>query len=114
MVDMAVHQILPAAMCYCRDLCSGIAAKKELGIPCRAESALASRLSETCDALYDGVEELNRALAAVPAGEEAACAYYHDAVIPNMVSLRKDADILESLTDKSYWPYPAYSDLLFY
>ena len=29
-------------------------------------------------------------------------------------SLRKDADILEELTDKSYWPYPTYSDILFY
>ena len=25
-----------------------------------------------------------------------------------------DADRLETLTDKSYWPYPTYSDLLFY
>ena len=28
--------------------------------------------------------------------------------------LRDQADILESITDKSYWPYPTYSDLLFY
>ena len=25
-----------------------------------------------------------------------------------------DADAIEELTDKSYWPYPTYSDLLFY
>ena len=25
-----------------------------------------------------------------------------------------DVDVLEELTDKSYWPYPTYSDLLFY
>ena len=31
-----------------------------------------------------------------------------------MADLRREADILESLTDKSYWPYPTYSDLLFY
>jgi glutamine synthetase type III len=31
-----------------------------------------------------------------------------------MQMLREQADILESLTDKSYWPYPTYSDLLFY
>ena len=40
--------------------------------------------------------------------------YYHDTVIPGMNALRSEADALEMLTDKSYWPYPTYSDLLFY
>ena len=31
-----------------------------------------------------------------------------------MDAARADADRLETLTDKSYWPYPTYSDLLFY
>ena len=40
--------------------------------------------------------------------------HYHQSVIPVMQELRKHADYLEQLTDKSYWPYPTYSDLLFY
>ena len=114
MVDMALHQILPAALHYSRDLCRGISEKKALGISCRAETALAERLSETCDRLYDRVEALKAALGSVPSGGEAGAAYYHDAVIPAMRAVREDADTLEALTDKSYWPYPAYSDLLFY
>ena len=35
-------------------------------------------------------------------------------VIAGMNAIRKDADFLEQITDKSYWPYPTYSDLLFY
>ena len=31
-----------------------------------------------------------------------------------MERMRQDADLLEQLTDKSYWPYPTYADLLFY
>ena len=31
-----------------------------------------------------------------------------------MNTLRTAADALETLTDKSYWPYPTYSDLLYY
>ena len=31
-----------------------------------------------------------------------------------MNTMREVADVLESLTDKSYWPYPTYSDLLYY
>ena len=29
-------------------------------------------------------------------------------------AIRSEADVLEAMTDKSYWPYPTYSDLLFY
>ena len=34
--------------------------------------------------------------------------------VPDAEMLQKLADILEELTDKSYWPYPTYSDLLYY
>ena len=48
------------------------------------------------------------------ANAEAAAMYYHDTIIPGMHALRTEADALEAMTDKSYWPYPTYSDLLFY
>ena len=114
MVDMAFHQILPAAMHYTRDLCRTVSSKQAIGASCRAESSLISRLSTASDALYDAIEALKAALGAVPAGAELASSYYHDAVIPCMAALRTHADTLEMLTDKSYWPYPTYSDLLFY
>ena len=60
------------------------------------------------------METLRFSLEAVPKEPAAAADYYHDVVIPAMADLRREADILESLTDKSYWPYPTYSDLLFY
>ena len=40
--------------------------------------------------------------------------YYHDVIVAGMDVIRTDADTLEQLTDKKYWPYPTYSDLLFY
>ena len=114
MVDMAVHQILPAAMHYSADLCGSLEAKIRLGLPCNAEKRLAQQLSTYTDALYDAVEILRGALAAMPADSEAAARYCHDTVIPGMNAIRSAADILEELTDKSYWPYPTYSDLLYY
>ena len=114
MMDMALHQILPAALAYCRSLCEGIAAKQPLGLSCKAERQLAQRLSEAADALYDHVQTLGFSLDAVPTNPELAVDYYHDVVVPAMAALRKEADTLETLTDKSYWPYPTYSDLLFY
>ena len=114
MVDMAVHQILPAAMHYSADLCGSLEAKIRLGLPCNAEKRLAQQLSTYTDALYDAVEILRGALAAMPADSEAAARYCHDTVIPGMNAIRSAADMLEELTDKSYWPYPTYSDLLYY
>ena len=114
MMDMALHQILPASLAYCRSLCDSIAAKQPLGLSCKAERQLAQRLSEAADALYDHVQTLGFSLDAVPTAPELAVDYYHDVVVPAMANLRKEADTLETLTDKSYWPYPTYSDLLFY
>ena len=114
MVDMAIHQILPAALHYTRSLCDSVAVKKSLGVSCRAEDALVQKLSATTDSLYDRAEALRFALKNIPQGAEASAMYYHDIIVPGMDNLREDADILEELTDKSYWPYPTYSDLLFY
>ena len=114
MVDMAMHQILPAGLRYTRDLCQGLQTKQSLGITNRAESELIRRLSVTTDALYDAISNLRDILASVPNRAEDASMYYHGSVIPAMEVLRSHADTLEELTDKSYWPYPTYSDLLFY
>ncbi len=114
MVDMAQHQILPSALRYTGDLCAWVEKKTTVGVSSKAERALIAQLSLQTDALYDSIEGLKANLAAVPANAEAASKYYHDTVIPAMDILRKHADILEELTDKSYWPYPTYSDLLYY
>ena len=38
---------------------------------------------------------------------------YRDAVVPAMVRLREQADMLETMTDDDYWPLPKYRELLF-
>ena len=114
MLDMALHQILPAALHYSRDLCEAVQTKQRIGVSCQAETGLIGRLSGHTDALYATIEKLQKALAEVPENVEQTSVYYHSAVIPIMQEMRKAADALETLTDKRYWPYPTYSDLLFY
>ncbi len=113
-VDMALHQILPAALHYSRDLTRSIIDKQSIGVSCSAEQALVERLSAACNSLYEKSQDLSCKLAAIPAGTEASADYMSQTIVPAMEALRKDADLLEQLTDKSYWPYPTYSDLLFY
>ena len=113
-VDMALHQILPAALRYSNELSKGFLNKKALGIVSKSEHDLAKRISSACDRLYEKASDLSELLNTIPADTEAAANYMSQVILPAMESLRADADILEQLTDKSFWPYPTYSDLLFY
>lgn len=113
-IDMLMHQILPAAMAYSKSLCDGVLAKKQLGIPCKTEMDLIKRLTEATDAAYEKCAKLSQDLQFIPENKEASAVYYHDVILCGMESIRKDADLLEQLTDKKYWPYPTYSDLLYY
>ena len=114
MIDMAMHQILPAALRYTKRLCDGLVVKQSIGASCHAESVLVRQLSGLTDSLYDTLDTLQHVMENVPKNAEAAAMYYHDSVVPGMNALRSTADELEALTDKSCWPYPTYSDLLFY
>ena len=114
MIDMAMHQILPAAMGYARELCDGIISKRAAGLSCWVETDIAGQLSTAADRLYDHVQSLKEALCQVPAEAEEAALYYRQVVCGYMEEVRRQADILETLTDKAHWPFPTYSDLLFY
>ena len=114
MVDMAVHQIYPAAVRYTNDLCQTLQRKRDLSIPCNAERELVEILAETTDKLHEAIKDLENALVTVPTDPESACHYCLDQIIPRMNTLRNHADLLERTTAKAYWPYPTYSDLLYY
>ena len=114
MVDMSLHQILPAAIRYSSDLAKAVLRKKELGIPAEAEMDITARLSKTIDSLYTQTELLATEVKSIPADSEKATAYCADVLVARMGNVRSDADLLEKLTDKSYWPYPIYSDILYY
>ncbi|MBQ4641298.1 MAG: glutamine synthetase III [Oscillospiraceae bacterium] len=113
-IDMVQHQILPAAIRYSKALAETILSKKHLGFSCDAETRIAARLSEATDALYRNCRKLENDLTKIPEGKEVIARYFHDVIVSDMQAIRTEADILESLTDKNLWPYPTYSDLLFY
>ena len=115
MVDMIRKQILPAVFDYTRDLAQGIALKQAAGVPCKSETELLNRLSTTADRLYETCEALNTHVQNIPTEQGLRRAdYCHDVLLRDMAYARKDADTLEALVGKSRWPYPTYSDLLFY
>ncbi len=114
MVDMVMHQILPAAISYTKDLCEAVRIKTELGVSHSAESDIIEKMAEKTDSLYRKCQELSKSLDCIPEIREAAVAYCKEVIVAAMDSVREDTDALEAMTGKAYWPYPTYSDLLFY
>ena len=113
-VDMAMRQILPAVLHYTRHLAEGLTAKQALGLTCRADSELLQRITVLADSLYDSCEMLKVLMSKIPESQDDAALYFNKVIIPAMDAVRSAADALEELTDKSYWPFPTYAELLYY
>lgn len=117
MEDMAKTQILPAIEAYSADLARNAAAKKALdsALACSYETGVVRRLSVLADRIADKAEELGSALLSLGDAEdiEAESVMIRDTVLKLMGELRLACDEAETLTAKSYWPFPSYGDLLF-
>lgn len=116
MIDMAKKEILPAAAKYIKD----IAKTAELAKSCGAETVFEE---ETVKEISDLVTEMYKALGTLEADVQKVHSiedtqemanFFHDTIFADMGALRVPADKIETLVGKDYWPYPTYSDLLFY
>ncbi len=114
MVDMVMQQILPAVSRYSAHLAASITTKKQLGVSAKAEETILRNMACVMDTLLESCRKLKEDLAAVPQDFEQATAYYHSVIVADMDVVRTAADELETLTDKSGWPFPTYSDMLYY
>ena len=116
MIDMANKQILPAVNAYAADVASNLAIKQDMGVACKAETKLLKKLSDGADAISDDIDALVEAHDAMidTADVQARGDACRDSVLPAMEQLRKDADAMETICSKEYWPLPSYNDILFY
>ena len=116
MIDMANKQILPAVNAYAADVASNLAIKQDMGVACKAETKLLKKLSDGADVISDDIDELVEAhdVMIATADVQARGEACRDNVLPAMEKLRKDADAMESICSKEYWPLPSYNDILFY
>lgn len=113
MIDMLHKEILPAVSKYGTTLCKGLEKRKALGLPSKFEEELARGNCLLCDSLHDACAKLEKNLREVPADPEKAMRFCHDVIVPDMNECRSYADELENITERSAWPFPTYSDLLF-
>ena len=117
MVDMAKKQIIPAVEDYVASLVTTASRKMKISadIPMAYEKEVISKLSSLVDIIYDRTNILEAATIKLKDIEDITeQAYYiRDEILAKMASLRVAADEAETLTDKKYWPFPTYGDLLF-
>ena len=117
MIDMAKTAIAPAVERFTADLAKNAAAKKAIlpSVACAYETDLIGKLSGLTDRIYAAVGELQSAVIALhdADGVIAESEAIRDDVLQKMCALRLACDEAETLTEKKYWPYPTYADILF-
>ena len=116
MLDMVNTEIIPAVIAYSGELANTALAKKQLGVSCATEEKLLGRITALNDELAQSAEDMQ---ALLDKGEKCSTSaikaeFYHNAILPEMARMRQAADQLEVLTAAKHWPFPTYSDLLFY
>ena len=117
MCDMAGRDIIPAVGSYILKLAHTVNELKSASAP------IPHHTVSTLNRLVELSDEMSASLTRLRANAEHAqrnlssekCGFFcRDEVLPLMDELRKAADEAETLTERSYWPFPTYGDLLYY
>ena len=114
MLEMADKQIIPAVLGFSNRLAEGVRVKKEIGRKAERESGQLEKIEKELGNLMDFRDRMEQALENEPADVQKAGMYIHETIKPLMEGCRTAADRLENLIDKAEWPFPDYTDLLFY
>jgi glutamine synthetase len=116
--ELAVNQIIPAAIQYQNELINNIKGFREIGLDERhteAQKNLVTEISEHVNAILKMVHEMTEARKSANNTEdirERAIAYC-DTVKPFFDEIRYRTDKLELVVDDKLWPLPKYRELLF-
>ena len=118
MIDMAKHQILPAAVKYSTLLAQSINAIKSASASAYV-SVQEDLLNQLCSILVSFKAKLNtlekdaQEAATMSADAYTQGVFYRDVVFKSMQALRIDGDQLETIIDSELWPLPTYAQMLF-
>ncbi len=117
MISMAKTGILPAVAAFAAVTAKNVITKKaaDPSLSCVYETGLVKKLTALTDEIAEKTEQLQSEVIklADADGIIAESELIRDRVLPKMCELRLAADEAETLTAKSYWPYPTYADILF-
>lgn len=118
MLDMANKDLMPAYSAYAQKLSGTLNAKKAAApdVDCTFETERLKQVSALSGDMYRKTQALEGTLLDLVQkdfDELGRAQYYQRTVFHAMTELRIVADELESVTDRHFYPYPNYGDLLF-
>lgn len=114
MLLMAEKDIVPAAIKYSSELAYGIESKQALQLDVEHELKLVNDINEHVKALMLNNETLRSVLDSQPTDPMKQGMNAYKKIVPVMEEERRIVDELELLVDKNSWPYPDYTDMLYY
>ena len=115
-IKMARNQIYPSSIRYLNELLETSNNLKKNNIDNIFLLEQIKELSILLSKMYNDVNLLEESLEKVEQIKDDSfkkASFFKDEVIKNMDSLREIVDLVETKVDKSLWPLPTYSDLLF-
>ena len=115
-IDMAHHNIIPAAEAYESELCdiilkkSGILDEESVSLE-KATLRTVSDLNKELSTFLTALEEY--AATARTLDSEARALYCKEQILPMMEHMREIIDALETTVDATFWRFPTYNELLY-
>lgn len=118
MITMAYRQIGPAVLSYIKSINETIEGiqKTSSMVSATSMTKLVQKLAENYDMLMNTTQVLEATVQKVGELSDVTeqAIFCTSNIIPTMEKLRTYGDTLETITAKESWPFPVYSDLLFY
>ena len=115
MAEMVRREIAPAVCRHTDALAATAARKQALGLPAEYETGEAAALSEALIGMSRRAEALAvRAEAVVGEDHKITARAFADEVLPMMEELRTLVDGVEMRMPADAWPYPSYTEMLYY
>ena len=115
-LEMAKRDILPAVLKQKEILTGMVNTARAAGMEPKVEADMLENYASHVVKLYRAIGNLEKATAKTEkiTNVEREARDFCNKVIPLMEEVRRHADAMETMTDRELWPFPAYSDILFY
>lgn len=110
--QMAITQILPAALRAQGELADVVAATQHAGVPCPESEAALRELAGQVTTLRSAAATLDSATSKDVPNIEKRVRHFRDVVVPAMGKVREISDTLERVVPADIWPMPDYSSML--
>jgi glutamine synthetase len=116
MVEMCRKSIIPAVIGYVGKLSDSLSKQEARGLSVNAQQQLVTTVQNALNQAIEATEQLHVCIAKALSYKDEVlkqAQIYRDEVVQQMQLLRSHVDLMETYTDKAFWPFPSYDDLLF-